>query len=93
MMPQQSGGALPAVPAPLPERMEDRRNHLVRDRLRTRLEGEFRDMPGLRLTPAQASRLLGLEPSACGRLLRLLVERGFLRTTPSGQYVRLPSPR
>jgi hypothetical protein len=46
-------------------------------------------MPGLRLTNAQAQRLLGLEPAVCNDALTFLVDAGFLRCTPTGQYVRL----
>ena len=35
-----------------------------------RVREEFREMPGLRLTPAQASRLWGLEPETCTAVVR-----------------------
>ncbi len=48
--------------------------------LSARLLAEFREMPGLRLTIAQAARLFGVNPSECERLLRRLVDAGVLRT-------------
>ena len=91
MMPHRRGLAAPPGSAPQP--LVERRNLASRERLLARLEGEFREMPGLHLTPAQASRLLSIEPGACSRVLRALVERGVLRTTASGHFVRRPSPR
>jgi len=54
-----------------------------------RIYGEYLEMPGLRLTCAQAQRLWGLEADSCMEALRVLIEAGFLRLTTSGQYVRL----
>lgn len=53
-----------------------------------RIQGEFREMPGLQLTLAQAQRLFGLEPAACQRVIDALVESSFLRRTASGTIVR-----
>jgi len=44
-----------------------------------RVRGEFNEMPGLRLTKAQAARLLGLDPIACDEVLNRLVAASFLR--------------
>src|ERR1044072_8139477 len=49
-----------------------------------RVREEFRDMPGLRLTLAQASRLWGLELHICRALIESLVASAFLRWTPRG---------
>jgi hypothetical protein len=54
-----------------------------------RVRGEFDEMPGLKLTPAQAQRFLGLGGPACEELLRELVAERFLRRTSDGAYVRL----
>jgi hypothetical protein len=54
-----------------------------------RIYGEYLEMPGLRLTCAQAQRLWGLEADSCMEALRILVDAGFLRLTNAGQYVRL----
>jgi hypothetical protein len=53
-----------------------------------RVQGEYRDMPGLKLTEAQAQRLLGIDCDTCAVVLSTLIERRFLRRTASGQYVR-----
>ena len=46
--------------------------------LRARVASEFREMPGLTLTLAQASRLFSLERDRCERVLGALVQRGVL---------------
>ena len=92
MTPHQHGIAL-LVAEPSQPRIRERRNLAARHRLVARLKGEFEEMPGLRLTAAQASRFLGLEPAACARLLGELVTHGVLATTGSGHYVRRSSDR
>lgn len=54
---------------------------------RERIRGEYREMPGLKLTATQASRFwhLGLEESR--RLLESLVADGALARTADGFYV------
>jgi hypothetical protein len=54
-----------------------------------RIYSEYLEMPGLRLTCAQAQRLWDLDRNRCLDALRILVDAGFLRTTDSGHYVRL----
>jgi hypothetical protein len=49
-----------------------------------RIRGEFREMPGLRLTPAQAMRLWGLERDTCTTVIEQLVASAFLRWTRGG---------
>ena len=49
-----------------------------------RVREEFREMPGLRLTIAQACRLWGLELHICRALIESLVDSAFLRWTPRG---------
>lgn len=53
-----------------------------------RIDVGFSEMPGLRLTVAQAARLFDLEPAACERLLGLLVGAGRLQRSPDGRYSR-----
>lgn len=53
-----------------------------------RIQGEFREMPGLCLTNAQARRLWQLDAHTCDSLLDELVTRGFLIVTDQGRYVR-----
>jgi hypothetical protein len=55
----------------------------------SRVRGEFNEMPGLRLTLPQASRLWGIEPSACRDIVDGLVRSAFLRWTPNGTIVRV----
>ena len=53
-----------------------------------RVREEFREMPGLRLTPAQAMRLWGLERQTCRAVIDVLVESAFLRWTTAGAVTR-----
>jgi hypothetical protein len=57
-----------------------------------RVRGEFREMPGLKLTLAQASRLWSLEPAACKEVLAQLVETGFLCRRADGAFGRISDP-
>jgi hypothetical protein len=59
------------------------------DEVLQRIQGEFVEMPGLRLTPAQAQRLWGLERDTCDALLGALVDAKFLSQTRDGAFVRL----
>ena len=54
-----------------------------------RIRGEFREMPGLRLTLEQASRLWHLDAAICAAVLMRLVSDRFLMRTRHGAYVRL----
>lgn len=54
-----------------------------------RVQGEFLEMPGLRLTQAQARRLWGLDADSCDALLRTLVEAKFLFRTRDGAFMRV----
>ena len=58
-----------------------------------RIQGEFVEMPGLRLTAAQAQRLWGLEREFCNTLLSSLVDAKFLEQTRDGAFVRLEGAR
>ena len=64
-------------------------NSLPTDDLLRRVCAEYTEMPGLRVTPAQAQRLWGLDAVTCGQVLDCLVDARFLRLTPSGHYARL----
>ena len=59
------------------------------DEVLQRIQGEFVEMPGLRLTAAQAQRLWGLERDVCDALLGALVDAKFLSQTRDGAFVRL----
>jgi hypothetical protein len=61
------------------------------DEILQRIRGEYLEMPGLRLTPAQAQRLWGLERGKCETLMCELVNLKFLSKTHDGAYVLLRS--
>lgn len=58
--------------------------------LAMRARAEFREMPGMCLTTAQAARLWQLSSDQAQELLRELVQAGFL-VRRDGQRYRLPS--
>ena len=53
-----------------------------------RIEREYQEMPGLSVTAPQAERLWGLDSTTCAFVLMTLVQRGILRQTTNGTYVR-----
>ena len=53
-----------------------------------RIESEYREMPGLKLTEAQARRLWDLDGDTCSLVLTTLMEQRFLKCTANGTYVR-----
>ena len=61
----------------------------LHDDIVRRIQGEFLEMPGLRLTEPQARRLWALEPSLCSAVLTELVDDGFLLRTRDGAFVRV----
>jgi hypothetical protein len=63
------------------------------DQMLQRIQGEFVEMPGLRLTAAQAQRLWGLDSEVCNGLLAALVETRFLSQTRDGSFVRTEGVR
>jgi hypothetical protein len=56
-----------------------------------RVEGEYREMPGLNLTLPQTARLLGLDHRTCERVLAILIDRRVLKQAWNGTYVRRQS--
>jgi DNA-binding transcriptional LysR family regulator len=52
-----------------------------------RIEGEYREMPGLSLTLPQAERLWGLDRRTCEFALATLIERRVLRRGMNGTYL------
>ena len=58
-----------------------------------RIQAEYVEMPGLRLTSAQARRLWGLESDVCTALLGSLVDARFLVQTRDGRFVRSEGAR
>jgi hypothetical protein len=63
------------------------------DEVLQRIQGEFVEMPGLRLTPAQAQRLWGLERDVCDAMLGALVDAKFLAQTRDGAFIRMDGAR
>jgi hypothetical protein len=59
------------------------------DTIVIRVREEFREMPGLQLTPAQAMRLWGLELHTCRAVIDCLVASAYLRWTPAGSVTRV----
>ncbi len=58
-----------------------------------RIQCEFLEMPGLRLTERQARRLWNLDSIACANILRVLVDGGFLFRTPDGSFMHVDQAR
>ena len=56
------------------------------DNLLRRARGEYREMPGLRLTLDQAKRLWDLDRRTCTRLLDSLVASHYLEIDGTGRY-------
>ena len=58
------------------------------EELLQQVRAEYRDKPSLRLTPSQAQRLFGLEPSTCVAMLEALQKEHFLFRTSDGLFQR-----
>jgi hypothetical protein len=54
-----------------------------------RIQCEFLEMPGLRLTQKQAQRLWALDAPACSAVLSTLVQGGFLSQTRDGAFTHI----
>ena len=57
----------------------------------SRVQAEYREMPGLKLTPAQAQRLWNLNRNTCDAVLSYLVDHRFLFRTADGAFIRFDS--
>jgi two-component system, NarL family, response regulator DesR len=55
------------------------------------VRGEYQEMPGLRLTFAQACRLWQVDAATCETVLERLVREAFLHKTDNGTYIAVPS--
>ncbi|MGE3840311.1 MAG: hypothetical protein AB7I50_01865 [Vicinamibacterales bacterium] len=64
----------------------ERRDVTARERLVARVRAEYRDMPGLCLTLAQAGRLFGVSLPACSRILQQLIDEGTLYRNRRGLF-------
>jgi hypothetical protein len=58
-----------------------------------RIRGEYLEMPGLCLTPAQACRLWRMSAPDCEAVLGRLIEEGFLARTEHGAFVSATTSR
>ena len=56
-----------------------------------RIRGEYREMPGLRLTFAQACRLWQVDAATCSVVLQTLIDEGFLIGRQDGTFNALPT--
>ena len=56
------------------------------DALLRRVRGEFREMPGMRLTIDQAMRLWDLDRQTCSELFTSLVAARFIKVDCDGRY-------
>ena len=65
------------------------RPNAVTDVVRRRAEAEYMEMPGLKLTAAQASRLWHLDAAASATLLDSMVDAGVLCRARDGAYLLL----
>ena len=65
----------------------------IRSEVVQRIQAEYMEMPGLRLTLSQAARLIGVNAHESERALSDLIECGFLRRDQNGVYRRRPCPR
>ena len=68
--------------------MSPRRVRPANDLLR-RIQGEFLEMPGLRLTEPQARRLWNLDALSCSTVVSVLLDAGFLFKTSDGSLMRV----
>ena len=78
------GAIMTTVEAPLAKHHHDE----VITSLLHLIRSEFIEMPGLRLTPAQAARLWGIERHTSEHILDGLVLAGFLLKNREGAYLR-----
>jgi hypothetical protein len=67
----------------LAERAQPRRT----PELATRVRSEYVELPGLRLTAAQAQRLWHLDREECDAVFAALIDAGIIRRMPDGSFV------
>jgi hypothetical protein len=64
---------------------------IVLDDLLRRVQAEFLEMPGLRVTRAQARRLWALDTALCDAVLSALVDARFLVESRNASFMRTSS--
>jgi hypothetical protein len=62
------------------------------DQALARARADFLEMPGLRLTAAQARRLWTVDATVCDAVLATLVEARFLTSADNRYFIRASSP-
>jgi hypothetical protein len=62
---------------------------MSREQILSRIRSEYLEMPGLKLTCAQAQRLWAMDQQTCSEVLDSLTEDRFLRRRDDGSYSRL----
>jgi len=55
----------------------------------TRIQAEYREMPGMHLTEPQIQRLWGLDRITCAAVVEALLSEHILMKTRHGAYVRV----
>jgi hypothetical protein len=58
-----------------------------------RIEAEYREMPGLKLTARQMQRLWDLDGQTCTAIVQALTARGVLKETSSHTYALAAASR
>ena len=82
--------AVARLPSTVPA---ERRDVAARHALLCRIQGEFKDMPGLSLTLPQAARLFALRSDIASRILNRLSDERVLRQRRDGQFaLRIQEP-
>ena len=79
----------------MPTRTSSAADHMTpleMERTLTIIQLEYLEMPELKLTVRQASRLFALHAEPCQQALDALVAGGFLRRTREDAYVRCGTP-
>jgi len=77
---------VPAIPSVTTFSRPERRDLARRYALVQRVQREFDEMPGTCLTLGQATRLFGVSPDICYRVLMELVAGGSLKKLVDGRY-------
>ena len=88
--PTPHSSSLEIAPKPVSMRSLDYRRGSKPADPTDRVRGEFFEMRGFSPTVDQAARLFNLPREECRRILRGLVQEGFLHCTADGRY-RLPA--
>jgi hypothetical protein len=66
---------------------DTRTRHIELEHALERARADYLEMPGLRLTARQASKLWALPPALCERVLRSLMEEHFLHRGANDSFV------